>query len=303
MKLRTKPTLRRVVFVFFAGYFGAFFAARTVAVKYSSKYPRPLPKAPATAPRVLEPDAHGVAYAARTECQNSTYTLKDVTVRIISSVRTFHSRFPAIRDTWVQEFESRGARVLAFVGPGEGDFSDPRVVRVPRDNDGGCGGPPTGHCDLIFREHAATLAGLAATRLVAYCDDDTLYDADAFERVLRCMPENELWMLGDCGKAPWEARSFCGGGSSYVFHSSILKFKSDCHSADGRADDVANSWCAMDAGATLVNHPGFSPRPGRPDGWVTAHAVKPEDVPYYYDSSATCSPLIESSSSLVEPGS
>ena len=104
----------------------------------------------------------------------------------------------------------------------------------------------------------------------------------AFEKALRCMPEKELWMLGDCGKAPWEARSFCGGGSSYVFHSSILKFKSECHSADGRADDVANSWCAMDAGATLVNHPGFSPRPGQPDGWVTAHSVKPEDVGYYY---------------------
>lgn len=242
-------------------------------------YPPPPPR-----PRALRGDRNGVAFYARTPCQNTSVTYRDLTVYIVSSVATYAKRFPEIERTWVAELERRGATVRVFIGPGEGNFTDSRVVRVPRDvGPVMCVSRPPEHCDSLFREHAEWLRDNVRTALVTHADDDTVFHPDRFLEVLRCLPDPrapdaERWMLGDCQKAHWEVRSFCGGGASYTFSSALLPWFAACASGRSRADDVQASWCALDGNATLVNHPSFFYAPISPEGWVTAHHVPPERV-------------------------
>jgi hypothetical protein len=236
------------------------------------------------APRQLRRDAHDVAFYAQTPCQNTSVTYADLTVYVVSSAATYAARFPAIERTWVAELERRGATVAVFVGPGDGNFTDPRVVRVPRDvGPVMCVQRPPEHCDALFHEHAEWLRDNVRTALVSHVDDDTVIHPDRYLEVLRCLPdprapEPELWMLGDCHKAGWEARAFCGGGAGFTFSSSLLPWFARCASGAGRADDVQASWCALDGNATLVNHPSFHYAAIAPHGWVTAHHVPPEHV-------------------------
>ena len=142
---------------------------------------------------------------------------------------------------------------------------------------------PPEHCDALFHEHAEWLRDNARTALVSHVDDDTVIHPDRYLEVIRCLPDPrahdpELWMLGDCHKAGWEARAFCGGGAGFTFSSSLLPWFARCASGAGRADDVQASWCALDGNATLVNHPSFHYAAISPDGWVTAHHVPPERV-------------------------
>lgn len=207
--------------------------------------------------QVLKPNENGVAFFKDTPCQHSNIDFRDITFHIISSYNTYAKRIPIIDQAWVADAMSRGAKVIITVGPGESNFTDPRVVRMPRDNNGGCGSPPQGHCDLIFKEHSQMLAERVRTRLVVNCDDDTVYHLDRYLETLRCLPKYELWGLGDCQKAHWEPRSFCGGGASITYPRTLLPYLSTCDSGLGRADDVQVSWCLMDAGAVLINHPTF----------------------------------------------
>jgi hypothetical protein len=234
----------------------------------------------------LQRDAHGIAFYAKTPCLNGTITYADLTVYVVSSVATYASRFPGIERAWVREFERRGATVRVFVGPGggEGNFSDPRIVRVPRDlGPIMCVQQPPAHCDALFHEHALWLRDNVRTALVTHADDDTVFHPDRFLEALACLPDPrapdaELWMLGDCHKAGWEARAFCGGGASYTFASKLLPWFATCTSGAGRADDVQASWCALDANATLVNHASLYYAAIAPEGWVSAHHVQPQQI-------------------------
>jgi hypothetical protein len=147
-----------------------------------------------------------------------------------------------------------------------------------------CVSQPPAHCDSLFHEHLEWLRDNVKTKLVNHCDDDTLFNVDAFQEVMRCMPDpaEELWMLGDCHKASWEARAFCGGGASYTFSASLLVSMAQCTSGAGRADDVQASWCALDGGAALVNNANFHYGPENMPNWVTAHHVKPGDAARFY---------------------
>lgn len=258
--------------------------------------PPPPPPAPmaaggvgGAAPRRLRRDEHGVAFYVQTPCQNSSITFADLTVYVVSSAATYAKRFPAIERTWVAELERRGATVAVFVGPGDGNFTDPRVVRVPRDvGPVMCVQRPPEHCDALFHEHAEWLRDNVRTALVSHVDDDTVVHPDRFLEVLRCLPDPrapdaELWMLGDCHKAGWEARAFCGGGAGYTFPATLLPWFARCASGAGRADDVQASWCALDGNATLVNHPSFHYAAISPHGWVSAHHVPPERVEQFWD--------------------
>jgi hypothetical protein len=232
----------------------------------------------------LHRNEHAVAFYAQMPCQNSTVTFEDLTVYVVSSAATYASRFPAIERTWVAELERRGATVVVFVGPGEGNYTDSRIVRVPRDvGPIMCVQRPPEHCDALFHEHAEWLRDNVRTALVSHVDDDTVIHPDRFLEVLRCLPDPrahdaELWMLGDCHKAGWEARAFCGGGAGFTFSAKLLPWFARCDSGAGRADDVQASWCALDGNATLVNHPSFHYAAVAPYGWVTAHHVPPERV-------------------------
>lgn len=237
-------------------------------------------------PRLVK-DQHGIASYERTACQNSSVTYKDLTVYIVSSAATYHSRFPHIEKTWVAEMERRGATIVVFIGPDDRNqtFSDSRVVRTTLDvGPHGCGGFPRDHCDTLYTEHAVWLRDHVRTKLITHADDDTVFEVDRFLNVLRCLPDpsKEMWMIGDCSKMHWEVRSFCGGGASYTFTSQLIISMAACTSGYGRADDVQGSWCAMDGGATLVNHPEFHYGPEHYDNWVTAHHVRPEGVMSFY---------------------
>ena len=280
-------TLRRALCAFVVGYAVAFALARAVEHRYALNFGNRQPKKPPEVPWMLSANEHGVAFYVRTPCHNSTVTYRDLTVYVVSSVATYAKRFPAIEKTWVRELEQRGATIRVFVGPGEGNFSDPRVIRVPRDvGPVMCVSQPPVHCDSLFTEHAEWLRDHVSTALVTHADDDTVFHPDRFLEVLRCLPDPRTenarsWMLGDCQKAGWEARAFCGGGASYTFSSKLLPWFARCGSGRGRADDVQASWCAMDGNATLVNHPSFYYAPNNVAGWVTAHHVPAERVPEF----------------------
>ena len=230
-------------------------------------------------------NSYGVARHDGIACQNSSITYSDVTFYVVSSVDTYQTRVPPLLNTWIGEVERRGATVRVFVGPGDQNFSHPNVVRVPRDlGRVNCSANPPEHCDAMFREHTAWLAANAATLLVCHVDDDSVIHVDRFLAALRCLPHPaaELWMLGLCRKVPWEKHAFCTGGASFTYPARLLPGMARCHAGAGRADDVQASWCAMVGGATLVHHPFFFYGTMRRRGWVTAHHVRPEQVPIFY---------------------
>lgn len=262
---------------------GRFPAAVTPAV------PQAVPRAPpgvAPPPRsALARDGHGVASYEALRCQNRTVSYKDLTIYVVSSAATYAARFPAIERTWVRAVERSGATVRVFVGIGEGNFSDARIIRIALDiGPTPCASQPAAHCDAVFREQARLMLATAQTPLVLRVDDDTVIHPARFMEAIGCMPDQdaELWMLGHCMKANWEARAFCSGGPGFTFPSSLLPWFAACNSGLSRADDVQASWCALDRGAALVNHPAMFFEPQRTEGWVSAHHVPPDKVAEFF---------------------
>lgn len=89
-------------------------------------------------------------------------------------------------------------------------------------------------------------------------DDDTEVNATALRDAMACFAGGAL--MGSCRLWPYEAREFCGGGSAYVYSRESLLRAGGCLLGDeyaGAAEDVAMSWCMLDSGADLLNHPGF----------------------------------------------
>lgn len=133
-------------------------------------------------------------------CQNSSYTLADLTVVVYSAVAVAEERLPAIRDTWLQHVSDAGARVVAFTGhpapwiPG----LEVAVASAIEVGPTGCDTGERGHCQAMLLDQLAWLKQHVRTRLVLRVDDDTLVNATSLAATLRCMPERGRWLVGDC---------------------------------------------------------------------------------------------------------
>ena len=127
-----------------------------------------------------------------------------------------------------------------------------------------------------------------------HVDDDSLLHVARYRDAMRCLfpPKDQgdpLLMLGHCFFFPFDAHKprFCGGGETYSFPAALLPRIVNCRAGMTQPEDVYFSMCAAEAGATLVNNKRLRMAPKLLPGWVTAHHVKPDDVPRYYTDAAS----------------